>query len=53
MSFDMLFEEKKDAFLRNTINKHRVINIILTELEKPECNAFHSYHDADIDITKC
>ena len=41
----MLFERKKDAFLF-------VINIILTELRKPRCNAFHSYDDADIDITK-
>ena len=24
----------------------------MTELKKPGCNAFHLYHDADIDITK-
>ena len=52
MPFGMLFQGKKDAFLRNTVNKYRVINVMLTELKKPECNAFHSYDDADIDITK-
>ena len=51
MLFDKLFQDKNDAFLRNT-NKHRAINVILTELKKPGCNAFHSYDDADIDITK-
>ena len=48
----MLFQGKNDAFLRNTANKHRVINVILTELKKPEFNAFHLYEDTDIDITK-
>ena len=33
-----------------TVNKHCVINVILTEFKKPECNAFHSYDDVDIDI---
>ena len=31
MLFDMLFEDKNDASLRNTANKHRVIDIILTD----------------------
>ena len=48
----MLFKGKKDAFLRNTANKHRLINVILTELKKPGCNAFHLYDDAEFDITK-
>ena len=43
---------KKDAFLKNVTNKHCVINVILTDLKKPECNAYHSYDDADIDINK-
>ena len=43
MSFDMLFQEKKNVFLRNSANKHRVINVTLTELMKPGCNALHSY----------
>ena len=47
----MLFQGKKDAFLRNTANKHHVIIVILTEPKKPRCNVFHSY-DPDIDITK-
>ena len=46
------FKEKKYVFLRNTVNKHIVINVILTELKKPECNMFHLYNDADIDIRK-
>ena len=50
--FTYNFKEKKDAFLRNTVNKHRVINFILTDLKKPQCNAYHSYDDADIDINK-
>ena len=29
----MLFQGKKDAFLRN--NKHHVINVVLTESKKP------------------
>ena len=48
----MLFEEKNDAFLRNTANKHHAINVILTELEKPWFKVFHLYDNADIDITK-
>ena len=48
----MLFQGRKDAFLKNTVNKHRVINVILAELKKSECDAFHSYDDADIDVTK-
>ena len=48
----MLFQGKQGAFLRNTVNKHHVINVILTERKKPLCNAFHSYDDAHIDITK-
>ena len=34
MWFDMLFHGKRDAFLRNTVNEHRVFNGILTELKK-------------------
>ena len=45
------FSRKKDTFLKNNVNKHFVINVILTELKKPGCNTFHSY-DVDIDITK-
>ena len=52
MLFDMLFQGKNDAFLNKTDNRHRVINVILTELKKPGCNAFHLYDSADIDITK-
>ena len=52
MLFDMLFPDKNNAFLRNTANKHRAINVILTELEKPGCKAFHLYDDAHIDIAK-
>ena len=48
----MLFQGKKDVFLKNAVNKHRVINVILAELKKPECDAFHSYDDADIDVPK-
>ena len=32
--FDMPFQSKNGAFLRNTANKHLVINVILTELKK-------------------
>ena len=49
MLFDMLFQGKNDAFLRNTANKHRLMNVKLTELKKP---GFHLYDGADIDITK-
>ena len=48
----MPFQGKSDAFLRNTANKHRVINVILTELKKPGFNAFDLYNGADTDITK-
>ena len=48
----MLFEEKNDAFLRNTANKHHAINVTLTELEKPWSKVFHLYDNSDIDITK-
>ena len=51
MPFEMLFQGKKDAFLRNTVNKHSAINAILTKLKKPGCLSFHSYDDADIDMT--
>ena len=52
MLFDMLFQGKNDAFLRNIANKHRVINVILTELKKPGCNAFHLHDGADTYINK-
>ena len=52
MLFDVLFQDKNDAFLRSTANKHRSINIILTEFEKPGCKTFHLYDDTDIDIAK-
>ena len=42
----MLFQDKNDAFLRTTVIKHRVINVILTKLKKPGCNTFHLYDDA-------
>ena len=41
MLFDMLFQGKSDAFLRNT-----------AKLKKPGRNAFHLYDDPDTDITK-
>ena len=52
MLFDMLFQGKNDAFLRNIANKHRVINTILTELKKSGFNAFHLHNGAATDITK-
>ena len=52
MLFDILIQDKNEAFLRNTANKHCAINVILTELEKPVCKAFRLYDDADIVITK-
>ena len=52
MSFDMLFQEKKNVFLRNSANKHRVINVTLTKLMKPGCNALHSYDAAAIGTSK-
>ena len=49
MPFGMLFQGKKNAYLRNTANKHRVINVRLTEPIKPgvmrfiqvECSKFN------------
>ena len=52
MLSDMVFQDKYDAFMKNIVNKHRSINVILTEFEKPRCKTFHLYDDADIDITK-
>ena len=34
-------KKKKNVFVRNTSNKHRVINVTMTELIKPGCNVFH------------
>ena len=51
MPLDMLFKGKKNAFLKNTGNKHHVFNATLVELIKPDCNAFHSYYDAAIGTT--
>ena len=48
----MQFQRKNNAFLRNIANKHRVINVTLTELMKSGCNAFHSYNDTAIGTTK-
>ena len=48
----MLFQDKNDGFLRNIVNKHCVISVILTELKKPGCNTFHLNDDPDIGITK-
>ena len=36
----------------NTANKHRIINVILTEHKKLGCKTFHLFDDADINITK-
>ena len=52
MPFDMLLQGKKNAYLKNTANKHRVINVTLTELMKPGCNAFYSEDDAPIATTE-
>ena len=52
MPFEMLFQGIKDTFRKYTVNKHCLVNAILTELKKPGCNSFHSYDDADIDMTK-
>ena len=49
MLFDMLFPGKRDGFLRNAVNKHHVIYAISTDSGG---NAFHSYDNIDIDITK-
>ena len=48
----MLSQGIKDTFWRYTVNKHCLINAILTELKKPGCHSFHSYDDADIDMAK-
>ena len=48
----MLLQGNKNAFLRKTANKHRVINVTLPKLMKAGCNAFHSYDDAAICTTK-
>ena len=48
----MLFQGKKNAFLRNTAKKRCLINVTSTELMKPGYNAFHSYDDAAIGTTK-
>ena len=53
MLFDMLFQRNNNAFLRNTVNKHCLIDVTLTELMKPRCNVFHSYDDAAIGKVKC
>ena len=47
-----LFQDKKDALLSSTANKHCAINVILIELEKPGCKTFHLHDDANIDISK-
>ena len=43
---------KKGCISKKHCQKHCVINVLLVQLKKPGCNAFHSYDDADIDITK-
>ena len=45
----MLFQRKMSAFLMNTGNKHRVVNVVSTEFKKAGCNGFD---DADIDAIK-
>ena len=45
----MPFQGKKNAFIRNTANKHRIVNVISTKLKKAGCNGFD---DADISILK-
>ena len=47
----MLFQDENDAFLRNNVNKHRSINVILTVNEKLGCKAFHLYDVADIKLS--
>ena len=46
---NMLFRWKKNASLRNTANKHRIVNVISTELKKVGCNGFD---DANIGYYK-
>ena len=50
LELKMLFQIKNNAFLKDTANKHHVINDVSTEFKKAGCNAFHSSDDADIDI---
>ena len=38
---------KRKAFLRNTANKHCVVNVVSTEIKKAGCNVFE---DSDIAI---
>ena len=52
MPFEILFQGKKDAFRRYTVNRHCLINAILTGLKKPGCNSFHLSDDAEIGMTK-
>ena len=49
----MLFKGEKNAFLRNTANKHHVINVTLAEIIKPGCNAFLLNYVTVIGTTKC
>ena len=44
MLFEILFQAKKDAFLRNTANKHPVINVIFIEPQKVRSTAFNLYY---------
>ena len=44
----LTFKGKKNVFVRNNSNKHRVINVTMTELIKPGCNVFHQYYDAAV-----
>ena len=44
MLFEILFQAKKDAFLRNTTNKHPVINVIFIEPKKVRSTAFNLYY---------
>ena len=51
MLCNIIFQDKNDVFLRNTANKHRAINVILSKLRKPGCKTFVLYDNTDIDIT--
>ena len=53
MLIGMLFKGEKNAFLRNTANKHRGINVTLAEIIKPGCNAFLLNYVTVIGTTKC
>ena len=48
----ILFQGKKNVFLTSTMNEHREINVISTELKKAGCNVHHLFDDTDIDIIK-